>query len=95
MLDQVSTNPTSTIISTISLGEWLANRTDEDVKLVALRLQGYGLAEIATEVGKAVSTVCRRLQDLGEDLAAHARLPMPKKRGRRPAASHQPHLAAA
>lgn len=95
VFDRENANPTVTIISTISLGEWLAKLTDEDVRLVALRLQGHGLVEIASEVGKAVSTVCHRLQQLGEDLAAHAHLPVPKKRGRPHAPNGGTHSAAA
>jgi len=78
-LDAVSTNPTARIISAISLGEWLEHLEDSEVKLMALRLQGFTLGELASELGLGVTTVCHRLHRLGEQLAAHAHLPVPRR----------------
>ncbi len=79
IFERESANPTARIISTISLGEWLAGLAEEDVTLVGLRLEGHGLAEIAADVGKSITTVCHRLHSLGEDLALHAQVSVPRR----------------
>jgi hypothetical protein len=96
-LNAVSSNPTARIISAISLAEWLEQLEGGDVKLLALRLQGFTLAELASELGLGVTTVCHRLHRLGEELAAHAHLPVPRRprRARGGSSTSGPTLAAA
>jgi hypothetical protein len=79
IFDRESSNPTATIISTISLSEWLEELTKQDLALISLRLQGFTLLEISIEVGKSITITCQRLQQLGEDLANHAQLPVPRR----------------
>lgn len=89
IFDKESANPTAKIISNISLVAWMAKLTKEDLALISMRAQGFTLTEIADEVGKSLTTTCQRLQHLGEDLAQHAQLPVPK-RNRRPRRSTVP-----
>ena len=83
------------MISAISLGQWLERLTAMDLMLVTRRLEGYTLTEIADEVGKSITVTCQRLQQLGEDLAQHARLSVPRRARKPRRSSAQPHLAAA
>lgn len=79
IVERASVNPAAMVISTISLGEWVEGLTDDDLALASMRLQGFTLTEIASEVGKSITTVCHRLRLLGEDLARHAQLVVPKR----------------
>lgn len=79
IFDKESANPTAKIISTISLAAWVAKLTKEDLALISLRIQGFTLTEIADEVSRSISVICQRLQQLGQDLAQHAQLPVPKR----------------
>ena len=95
IFDKESANPTAKIISNISLAAWVAKLPKGDLALISMRVQGFTLTEIADEVGKSITVVCQRLQQLGQDLAQHAQLPVPK-RSRRPRRSAVPnHMAAA
>jgi hypothetical protein len=95
IFDRETANRTSALISTISLGEWLEKLTNTDLMLVTRRLEGYTLTEISNEAGKSITVTCQRLRLLGQDLAQHAQLPVPK-RARKPRTSKVPfHMAAA
>ncbi len=95
IFDKESANPTAKIISNISLAMWVAKLPKDDLALISMRVEGFTLTEIANEVGKSITVICQRLQHLGQDLAQHAQLPVPK-RSRRPRRSTVPnHMAAA
>lgn len=94
ILDKESANPTAKIISNISLAAWVAKLTKDDLALISLRTQGFTLTEIADELGRSITVVCQRLQQLGYDLAQHAQLPVPK-RSRKPRRSTVPTQMAA
>ena len=70
-----SSNPTRRIVSAISLHEWLATLGTDDRELIELRVAGYDLDESAEKLGMSRFSVCRRIKQLGEDLARHADLP--------------------
>jgi DNA-directed RNA polymerase specialized sigma24 family protein len=67
-----STNPTKQIVSAISLEEWLETLAPRDRELIELRAAGYDLEESAERLGWSATAVCRRVKQLGEELAEHA-----------------------
>jgi hypothetical protein len=63
-------NPTSHILSALSLEDWLSGLCDRDQALLALRQAGHTLTEIALRLASSTSRVFARLRELGEELAA-------------------------
>jgi hypothetical protein len=75
LAEATSTNPTRRILSAINLVAWLQDLPAEDRRMIELRAAGFDLEEIAGELGTSKFAVCRRIKELGEDLAKHAGLP--------------------
>jgi DNA-directed RNA polymerase specialized sigma24 family protein len=73
-------DPTETIVSAISVRQWLSTLSPDDRTVVALRASGWTLAEIATALESSISRVFARLNELGRALALHADLPVPTRR---------------
>jgi hypothetical protein len=63
-------NPTSHILSALSLEDWLDGLDEEDRLLLALRQAGHTLNEIGLQLAASTSAVCARLHALGHELAA-------------------------
>jgi len=53
----------------MDLQSWLGDRPGDDRELLAQRMVGATLVEIARDVGSTVSAAFRRLRYLGSDLA--------------------------
>lgn len=74
-------------VSAHDLYTWLADLDDRDVSMLEGRFEGDGLPEIARETGVSTSTACRRLHELGHQLADRAGIKVDtfgERRGRRP-----------
>ncbi|MBI4917364.1 MAG: hypothetical protein HY825_16110 [Acidobacteria bacterium] len=65
-------DPTDNVNSALDLESWLDALPTVDRKMVELRGEGYGLAEIAEATGRSVPAVFRRTRHLGHDLALRA-----------------------
>ena len=66
----MTTNPTSHIMSAISLQRWLSGLSSRDQLMLALRQAGHTLAEIGLQLGASTSAVFARLRALGCELEA-------------------------
>lgn len=69
----LTNNPTTNILSALSLERWLSELSPRDRLMLALRQAGHTLAEIALELGVSTSAVFSRLKVLGRQLEAHVR----------------------
>jgi hypothetical protein len=75
LAEATSSNPTLRILSAVNLTAWLAELLPEDRRMLELRATGFDLAEIAAQFGTSKFSVCRRIKELGEELAMHAGMP--------------------
>ena len=67
----LTNNPTTNIVSALSLERWLSGLSSRDRLMLALRQAGHTLAEIGLELGVSTSAVFARLNALGRELEAH------------------------
>ncbi|WP_438040144.1 hypothetical protein [Sorangium sp. So ce128] len=74
LAEATSNNPTQRILSAINLIAWLAELPADDRRMLELRAAGFDLGEIANELGSSTFAICRRIKELGEDLARHTDL---------------------
>ena len=63
-------DPTSYLVSALSLESWLEGLDEEDRLMLALRQAGHTLSEIGLQLAASTSAVCARLRALGHELAA-------------------------
>ncbi|XXX76093.1 hypothetical protein WMF30_51435 [Sorangium sp. So ce134] len=75
LAEATSSNPTRRILSAINLTAWLADLPADDRRMLELRAAGIDLEEISGEIGSSTFAICRRIEELGENLAGHAGLP--------------------
>ena len=70
-------DPEDWMNSHVDLETWWRRHLNEDERqLIKARWEGYSLSEIAAEFGKDISTACRRIRNIGRDLAKRAGLPV-------------------
>ncbi|WP_437301146.1 hypothetical protein [Sorangium sp. So ce426] len=81
LAEATSSNPTRRILSAINLTAWLADLPADDRRMLELRAAGFDLEEISGEIGSSMFAICRRIEELGENLARHACLPDAVRRG--------------
>jgi hypothetical protein len=81
-----SNNPDEQLAATVDLDTWLATLCDEDRELLAGRLAGRTLQELAWRTDRSISNIFQRLRLLGGDLAHQAGIAIVKKprKGRAP-----------
>lgn len=72
----LQTNPTRDIISAVDLEAWVAALPEQDPELLAMRMEGSTLGDIAERLDVSVSKVFSRLELLGLQLADRAGLPV-------------------
>ncbi|MEI7705687.1 MAG: hypothetical protein WCK73_13940 [Deltaproteobacteria bacterium] len=72
-------DPCEKIHSALDLDTWLAGRDDADRAILADRLAGMSLQEVADRAEISLTAVFQRLRFLGQDLAAHAGVQVMKK----------------
>jgi hypothetical protein len=84
-----SADPAEELVATIDLDIWLGSLGDDDRDLLAGRLAGHSLQELAWRTNRSITAVFGHLRQLGTDLAAFAGIPVKKKirRERRHAAA--------
>ncbi|WP_437649240.1 hypothetical protein [Sorangium sp. So ce362] len=75
LAEATSSNPTRRILSAIDLTAWLADLPADDRRMLDLRAAGFDLEEISGEIGSSTFAICRRIEELGENLAGHVCLP--------------------
>lgn len=66
---QLNTNPTSHIVSAISLERWLSSLPPRDRLILSLRQAGHPRRGIGLQTGSSTSAVFQRLRELGTELA--------------------------
>jgi hypothetical protein len=71
-LAATSLDPADQLASAIDIDAWLASLDDADRELLAGRMAGFSLQELASRSDRSITSVFQRLRDLGADLAAHA-----------------------
>ena len=88
-LAATSLEPAEQLTAAVDLDSWLTGLPTADRELLAGRLAGYSLQELASHTDRSITSVFQRLRDLGTDLAHHADIMMVKKtrKPRRRAAS--------
>jgi DNA-directed RNA polymerase specialized sigma24 family protein len=69
---ELASSPVRKIVSAIDLGAWLAELTDEDRRMLDLRMAGHTLDETAEKMSLSTSTVFARSRKLGLELAERA-----------------------
>jgi hypothetical protein len=79
----LSLDPTDRLHSALDLGAWTSNLEPRDRHLIASRLAGMTLSEIAEEQHSSVSSIFSRLKTLGRELAERAQLDLNSGRTRR------------
>lgn len=79
-------NPTAKLDSALDLAAWLASVEPGDRELLELRVEGYGLPEIAEKTGWSTSTIFARLRKLGLELAERTGIDVEPRRHTRVAA---------
>ncbi|MBI5499787.1 MAG: hypothetical protein HY907_06060 [Deltaproteobacteria bacterium] len=77
-------NLEANLASSIDLRDWLDSLPSSDEEMIEMRGAGHELHEIAKATGRSVPTICRRIRDLGVELAERAGVPVPhgRRRGR-------------
>ena len=78
--EATSTDPTDKLLSAIDLQAWLEELPDADQELLALRLAGSTLKEVATHLRISITAAFERLRTLGRELAYRSGLPVPSSR---------------
>lgn len=78
-----SNNPDDELAATVDLETWLADLGDADRRLLAGRIAGHSLQELASRFDRSVTSVFQRLRHLGTELARHAGVTVPSKPRRR------------
>ncbi|WP_242353905.1 hypothetical protein [Anaeromyxobacter sp. SG64] len=73
-------NPTEKLDSALDLGAWLATLSHDDRSMLADRLVGMSLQQVAVRRDLSVTTAFQRLRRLGEGLAAHSGIEVSKQR---------------
>lgn len=73
-------DPSEKIHSALDLGAWLTTINDTDRALLADRLVGMSLQEVAERAEVSLTAAFQRLRRLGDGLAAHAGIQGAKKR---------------
>jgi hypothetical protein len=90
-LAATSMDPAEQLAAAIDLDTWLAGLGAADRELLAGRLAGHTLQELAWRTDASVSSTFKHLRELGKELAEHAGIVVAKKtrkaRGRSVAAS--------
>lgn len=79
-LAATSLDPADQLASAIDIDAWLTSLDDEDRDLLAGRLAGFSLQELASRSDRSITSVFQRLRDLGSDLAAFAGIVVEKKK---------------
>lgn len=79
-LAATSMDPAEQIAAAIDLGTWLSSLGDGDRDLLAGRMAGHTLQELAWRTDASVSSTFKHLRDLGKDLAQHAGILLVKKK---------------
>jgi hypothetical protein len=82
-LSALTQDPTHAILSALDLDKWLVGLDDADRNLLAGRLMGMSLHELATASGRSISATFARLRWLGRALAENAALPVGRMKRRR------------
>ena len=80
LAEMMANNPTRQLIAALDLQSWLSSVSCEDRRLLAMRYAGSPLQEIADAAGVSISSVFKRLRDLGWQLADRAELPIASSR---------------
>ena len=80
LADELTANPSRKISSAIDLVDWLETLTAVDREMLAHRLAGFTLSEIAEEQGRSITAVFTRLHELGHRLADRMGVPVPSRR---------------
>jgi hypothetical protein len=87
---RTSRDPAPFLDSAIDLGAWLTQLANANRELLAGRLAGHSLRELALRGDCSISSVFQQLHTLGADLAQYAGIVVAKRRRRargRPAAA--------
>jgi len=72
-------DPADQLASAIDIDAWLTSLGEADRDLLAGRLAGFSLQELASRTDRSTTSVLQRLRDLGTDLAHHADIVLVKK----------------
>jgi predicted transcriptional regulator len=78
-LAATSLEPAEQLAAAVDLDSWLITLSTADRELLAGRMAGFSLQELASQADRSVTTVFQRLRDLGGDLATHAGIMIAKK----------------
>lgn len=79
-LAATSLDPADQLASAIDIDAWLTSLDGADRELLAGRLAGFSLQELASRSDRSITSVFQRLRVLGGDLATHAGITLEKKR---------------
>jgi hypothetical protein len=79
-LAATSLDPADQLASAIDIDAWLTSLDDADRELLAGRLAGFSLQELASRTNRSITSVFTRLRDLGGDLATFAGIVVKKKK---------------
>ncbi len=79
-LAATSLDPADQLASAIDIDAWLTSLDDADRDLLAGRLAGFSLQELASRTNRSITAVFQRLRTLGADLADHAGIIVAKKK---------------
>jgi hypothetical protein len=74
-----SADPAEELVGAIDLDSWLVSLGADDRDLLAGRLAGHSLQELAWRTNRSITAVFQQLRDLGTDLAEHAGVTVKKK----------------
>jgi hypothetical protein len=78
-LAATSLDPAEQLAAAVDLDSWLTGLPSADRELLAGRMAGFSLQELASHTDRSITSVFQRLRDLGTDLAHHADIMMVKK----------------
>lgn len=75
----VAVDPAEQLAAAIDLGAWLSGLEAADRELLAGRLAGHTLQELAWRTDRSVTNLFQRLRQLGKSLAEHAGIRIARK----------------